>query len=42
MSMNEIRLYRKMSKAVNPYGDGKAAEKIVKHLDSFERLLAER
>jgi UDP-N-acetylglucosamine 2-epimerase (non-hydrolysing) len=30
--LKNIRLYQKMSKAVNPYGDGKAAERIIKSL----------
>jgi len=30
--LKNIRLYQKMSKAVNPYGDGKAAERIIKAL----------
>jgi UDP-N-acetylglucosamine 2-epimerase (non-hydrolysing) len=30
--LKNIRLYQKMSKAVNPYGDGKAAERIIKKL----------
>ncbi|MBM4147332.1 MAG: UDP-N-acetyl glucosamine 2-epimerase [Nitrospira sp.] len=30
--LKNIRLYLKMSKAVNPYGDGKAAERIIKDL----------
>jgi UDP-N-acetylglucosamine 2-epimerase (non-hydrolysing) len=30
--LKNIRLYQKMSKAANPYGDGKAAERIIKAL----------
>ena len=30
--LENLRLYQKMSKAVNPYGDGKAAERIIKAL----------
>jgi len=31
-----------MSKAVNPYGDGKAAERIVERLAYYDASLAER
>jgi UDP-N-acetylglucosamine 2-epimerase (non-hydrolysing) len=30
--IDDRKYYDKMSKAVNPYGDGKACERIVKHL----------
>jgi UDP-N-acetylglucosamine 2-epimerase (non-hydrolysing) len=40
--LENIRLYQKMAKAVNPYGDGKAAERIVEHLAYYDASLAER
>ncbi|MFZ3135805.1 MAG: UDP-N-acetylglucosamine 2-epimerase (non-hydrolyzing) [Thermodesulfovibrionales bacterium] len=40
--LENIRLYQKMSKAVNPYGDGKAAERIVERLAYYDASLAER
>jgi UDP-N-acetylglucosamine 2-epimerase (non-hydrolysing) len=30
-------IYEAMSKAVNPYGDGRACERIIEFLDSFQR-----
>ena len=30
--LKDKKLYSKMSKAYNPYGDGRACERIVKHL----------
>jgi len=40
--LENIRLYQKMAQAVNPYGDGKAAERIVEHLAYYDALLGER
>lgn len=40
--LENIRLYQKMAKAVNPYGDGKAAERIVEHLAYYDASLGER
>lgn len=33
--INDIKYYEKMSKAINPYGDGKASERIVKAIQSY-------
>ncbi len=40
--LENIRLYQKMAQAVNPYGDGKAAKRIVEHLAYYDASLAER
>jgi UDP-N-acetylglucosamine 2-epimerase (non-hydrolysing) len=34
--LNNTEAYEKMSRAHNPYGDGKAAEKIIKRLDVYD------
>ena len=35
MLIDDATAYKKMSNAVNPYGDGKACERIVKYLDNI-------
>jgi len=33
--LNDINKYQKMSKASNPYGDGRACEKIIEAIYSY-------
>jgi len=33
--LTDYKMYQKMSKAVNPYGDGKAAERIAHYLKFY-------
>ena len=35
--INDMDAYEKMAKAVNPYGDGHASERIVKYLLEWEK-----
>ena len=38
--MDDKDFYQKMSKAINPYGDGQAAERIVKILNDSKQAMA--